>query len=626
MSEVPQTPKSRPRFSGSESLGGSSSREGSPAPSPGSVFSLSDSIVTDITTDYGWETPVRDPESKTKTDSLAEREKDEDVSSPIVGEKKPRRLRTASGSEDNPLVLSKRKKDDGVSSVTDKEGFSRQLPEGLDLLSIYDKSMGRKRLRQTRLEHWIAGSANDISTDFAGVGTRILRPRARSHSAAKQKAWPDPIPRTPEQVPDTNYPVPTIEITEAESSEEDSQIPFSLGLLETLPSADCIRKAHRESLCKILPFEIQQHLTEDSSHCPAWTRSRQRCKRTRQVDGKHIVQSLQSLKTLNPSEIFHCIDKIVEATVCPHSHKKIAKRELQSWEEDFKNLSRIRDLNHIFRPEDDRVLALVNWLFHLSKGSVSQLQNKSFTPSKPGKDDSSKVPPVLNLIQEFKPYATKKLTGSVSEELAALLTKPLSTREIKEQGSMYIFWQPGNFGHLKIGKSGNVHRRMREWISQCKKPIEVFFPKLSEDGNSDAEEVQPVQHIYRVEALVQMELRYCRRTEARCPGCFKAHVEWFEIPRDIAVEVISKWMAWMRTCPYERRLIQVEEGEEEEQWVLKQQEEQRVSELSQPHRSVAVSGPAIAPITPGVPGAPPSRLSLPSWERDSSRRLRRKSM
>ena len=85
---------------------------------------------------------------------------------------------------------------------------------------------------------------------------------------------------------------------------------------------------------------------------------------------------------------------------------------------------------------------------------------------------------------------------------------------------MYIFSQRGNFGHLKIGRSGNVFRRLNQWNKQCKKTMEIYFPESVRNKDESMPDVQQVPHISRVEALVHLELNHHRRTGVQVPWVF----------------------------------------------------------------------------------------------------------
>lgn len=183
----------------------------------------------------------------------------------------------------------------------------------------------------------------------------------------------------------------------------------------------------------------------------------------------------------------------------------------------------------------------------------------------------------VNPIQKFKPYTSKLTPRNLSESLRELLIKPLSASDLKFKGSMYIFWQQGNFGYLKIGRSVDVRRRFREWSNQCKKNMGIHFPDFARETSDGQRVVKEVAHICRVEALVHLELLEHRKIEEKCPGCSRNHKEWFKIPDERALAVVQKWMAWMGTEPYEKRGTGGEE-----KWELKAREMERLSSLSQP--------------------------------------------
>ncbi|KAH2165950.1 hypothetical protein KXW37_005811, partial [Aspergillus fumigatus] len=191
----------------------------------------------------------------------------------------------------------------------------------------------------------------------------------------------------------------------------------------------------------------------------------------------------------------------------------------------------------------------------------------------------SNIPQVFTLIQKFAPYVPKACAGlSVSEALEKLLLKPLMKSEIERVGSVYVYWQPGNFGHLKIGFSNDISKRVKEWSAKCRKPMEVYFPKRG----SDEEHLQ-VSHVCRVEKLVHTELKNYRRIEEKCPGCGGNHIEWFEVSRQLAIAVVRKWTAWMQTSPYEERSC----GGKTE-WVLKEEQRRKLKELSQPLQEICI--------------------------------------
>ena len=130
------------------------------------------------------------------------------------------------------------------------------------------------------------------------------------------------------------------------------------------------------------------------------------------------------------------------------------------------------------------------------------------------------------------------------------LTVPQLIRQVLEQplgkgtgyqnpGYVYIYWNPGKFGYVKIGHTTRTtEERLSEWNR----------------GNCghDAEEYkditlpcQRVPHVHRVERLVLAELRDFRLKELNCPCGAKEHQEWFDILVSHAVKVRRKWEDFM---------------------------------------------------------------------------------
>ncbi|KAJ5769470.1 hypothetical protein N7520_004029 [Penicillium odoratum] len=224
----------------------------------------------------------------------------------------------------------------------------------------------------------------------------------------------------------------------------------------------------------------------------------------------------------------------------------------------------------------ERPRALARWIHLLGQAALLQASRCPVLLSATSITIPTEGAPV-NPIQDFKIYVSKASTETLSEELSKLLTKPLQRSDIKYQGSIYIFWQTPNFGHLKIGRSGNIHRRLNEWNKQCKKEMRIHFPDFAGNQNKSLPDMQQVPHISRVEALVHLELKRHRKIEERCPGCYKSHMEWFEVSKETAVKVVRKWTSWMATLPYEKHM---KDGEE--QWLLKTEEFKNLHKLCQP--------------------------------------------
>jgi hypothetical protein len=464
-------------------------------------------------------------------------------------------------------------------------------PEDISLLSVFFRSSKTKRIRQTSCALWKLPIVSEINTEFSDPETILLGPQTARLYAVKQDSGSEEASRSQSTVTDDSGQLQTPTDRAGENlphehkinsplhirtKREDNQDPFTSVELESIFSRG--RKgvgAAQKSLLKIIPLELLQHLGENSRSCPARTTLGQRCKNYRPT--RPFSAHLQSLATFKPSVLLPVIQQLTEVVFCT-THRKVAFREIQTWREEFQELAKIQDYESIFPVENERLLALICWIRLLGRAALSQLSPSSFLQTAVGKIAQTELPPV-NPIQDFKPYINKGLSGTISEELAKLLTRPLKKSDIKYQGSMYIFSQRGNFGHLKIGRSGNVSRRLKQWNKQCKKTMEIYFPVSVKNKDESMPDMQQVPHISRVEALVHLELYHHRRIEHKCPGCDKLHLEWFEVSKDIAIGVVRKWSAWMATLPYEKHM---KDGEE--QWILKseEREQERLDKLCRP--------------------------------------------
>jgi len=166
------------------------------------------------------------------------------------------------------------------------------------------------------------------------------------------------------------------------------------------------------------------------------------------------------------------------------------------------------------------------------------------------------------------------MSRSISEMLRDVLTRPLTKRELNA-GCIYMYWFPGNFGYLKIGKTnGYAGNRLEQWHRQCKHIVESVDTKLG-----------AVAHVFRVEALVHAELKDVRYREVNCRGCGKSHIEWFRETIQHARRVFDKWAGWMKTEPYAYVA-----GEHGTGWKLKQDiGQEEIEKLCQPLERLVIA-------------------------------------
>jgi T5orf172 domain len=167
------------------------------------------------------------------------------------------------------------------------------------------------------------------------------------------------------------------------------------------------------------------------------------------------------------------------------------------------------------------------------------------------------------LCQRFMPFMRlRDIHLSVQEYIHQCLVKPLTKREWSRplqrpglplkhpkqalnysgQGLIYMYWVPGNFGYVKIGKTSgeSTKARLEQWTKQRGHPTE-------EHTNGEEEVAVQLPHVFRVEALVHAELRDFGIKEVSCKKCEQKYKEWFRVSPGHAQKVITKWSNWMES-------------------------------------------------------------------------------
>lgn len=333
------------------------------------------------------------------------------------------------------------------------------------------------------------------------------------------------------------------------------------------------------SLLRVVPPKIVTHFLQNDKACLSMTSGNRRCKIRHNT--KDEFPQIQSIMSFNAGPFMEKIQKLIQVSFC-HVHRKLALREIQTWKEEFREFTEMHAQNLAFMPQEKRLQTFIRWICLLRECVDTELPSGAqHLPT-----EHAKTTLAVDPIQVLNPYKPRRLTGSVYDELAKLVAAPLRKADVRWHGSIYIFWQRPNFGHLKIGRAKDVRGRLKQWNTQCQKEMTSLFPDLSEKSNPKSPELQGLPHIARIEDLVHVELMNYRRCEPKCPGCGKQHIEWFATSHDHAVRVVQKWNAWMATLPYERRTIH---GKEE--WVLRDQEKARINQLCQPERASLPPGP-----------------------------------
>lgn len=136
-------------------------------------------------------------------------------------------------------------------------------------------------------------------------------------------------------------------------------------------------------------------------------------------------------------------------------------------------------------------------------------------------------------FQQWRPNS--RLT--VPQLIRQTLEKQIGERS-QDSGYVYIYWNPGNFGYVKIGFTAatTVEERLSQWRNTCNHGVEEYTGSIGR---------QHVPHVYRIECLVLAELRDFRLKELNCPCGRKEHQEWCNTGPQHVAKVRQKWENFM---------------------------------------------------------------------------------
>ncbi|KOS22480.1 Meiotically up-regulated protein [Escovopsis weberi] len=210
-------------------------------------------------------------------------------------------------------------------------------------------------------------------------------------------------------------------------------------------------------------------------------------------------------------------------------------------------------------------------------------------PDPPRPQQLAPLPPQHHAAhpQGHKPPPAELIPRDLPHETIAKLEKEVAKgfSEADEPGYIYIFWlkrdgdaappvpidaasvravmagSGGGANHfstdttllIKIGRAVNVHKRMKEWTSQCGFSIELLrsYPHVPSAEAEAGVEPRPTPHANKVENLVHKELTGMgmRAPFEKCEACGARHQEWFRM--DYTTDsirkvdgVIRKWIEW----------------------------------------------------------------------------------
>ncbi len=125
----------------------------------------------------------------------------------------------------------------------------------------------------------------------------------------------------------------------------------------------------------------------------------------------------------------------------------------------------------------------------------------------------------FSLRKLIPPAANSHL--SLRDHMKAIIDGPFKSTDTEAE-YVYVYSINSNFGLIKIGWTRDTpNKRLKRWENQCKRKTYRAYPEASK-------ELIKIPHAWRVEKLVQAELRKYNKWETGCGCKTKTHEEWFE--------------------------------------------------------------------------------------------------
>lgn len=141
----------------------------------------------------------------------------------------------------------------------------------------------------------------------------------------------------------------------------------------------------------------------------------------------------------------------------------------------------------------------------------------------------------------FSYYRLRRRTlHDVHRDIVAKIMQPLSPRD-KLAGHIYALGGPEYPDHLKIGATSNSVEIRRNRISRTCRSIMTL---VGDSGPG------LIPNVFRVEALVQLELALWRKWTRRCRSCSQRHKEFFGVDEMIALASVQRWTNFVKKRPY----------------------------------------------------------------------------
>jgi predicted GIY-YIG superfamily endonuclease len=354
--------------------------------------------------------------------------------------------------------------------------------------------------------------------------------------------------------------------TKRENEDAKTQVkdenPKTSSVIATSPHFKSRYKGLQAALEHIMPSEVHARLIDNPKLCVAScvTNPNKRCGwgTRRQPTNDHKLSKTVSccIERDDYATLPEYLEQLVKALLCS-THQNVALYQPKA----KSRIDELRDfILNLPQASEEDLSTFREWTMALANCSLPtpvycSAREKPPTAVAPKTNTTAaSCSKITSDLPGFLPYKPTRMNDlAISKALKDMIAKPLSKVDMKD-GFIYIFWDQGSFGMVKIGRTNNLERRLKEW-NKCKSTHS--YHKSSRDG-----ELLKVPHVQRIERLMQIELINTRKTRA-CDTCAKTkfHKEWFEITEAKAVEVFQKWRNWILQEPY----VENDEGK----WVIR---------------------------------------------------------
>jgi hypothetical protein len=284
---------------------------------------------------------------------------------------------------------------------------------------------------------------------------------------------------------------------------------------------------------------------------------------------------------VDPSVFLEHIDRLVQAVMCG-THRNVARAS--------KRQKKLKDLatGFIQLPAAERT-EFQAWVdaiarshlpvrvqtptVHMSRKDTKSAASKTLkTRDEPVAPSATKTSLASDTWKQehlpgFTAYQPKRTKDkSISTALLEEIKKPLTDSALKD-GFIYVFWDKEHFGKVKIGRTNNLERRLKEWDKACDR-THMYHPASQRD------ELSKFPHVNRIERLIHIELKECRK-QRHCQSCNKNHIEWFDVGEASVTKIFRKWQDWIMQRPYAL-------DAKTETWLLRPEVEKTLAQVCEP--------------------------------------------